>query len=261
MLALTEVAGLLGKQYLPVLPPWGTGLALGPLRRLGVPVPPEMLGQLRFGRGLDNRKLKATGFVYRYTTRETVQAFAEYLRLQPILRGMREPYRYEREVEEFLRWSPHVRNPNFRKESRMSPDELVELQKLLIDLRRPVGGRRAERRRRARRPGRGRRARRARAGRRRRARTDEPTSTADAARRRRTDTAPARRSSTTTTWRRTRSCRCSTRSRTTTSGRCATTRAGPTPARACSRRSTRWWPAAPAARRLTRAPVSPPTRR
>ena len=131
VLALSEVAGLLGKPYAPVLPPWGTSLALGPLRRLGVPVPPEMLGQLRFGRGLDNRKLKATGFVYRYTTRETVQAFAEYLRLQPILRGMREPYRYEREVEEFLRWSPHVRNPNFRKESRLSPDELVELQKLL----------------------------------------------------------------------------------------------------------------------------------
>jgi UDP-glucose 4-epimerase len=131
VLALTEVAGLLGKQYLPVLPPWGTGLALGPLRRLGAPVPPEMLGQLRFGRGTDNRKLKATGFGYRYTTRETVQAFAEYLRLQPIMRGMREPFRYEREVEDFLRWSPHVRNPNFRKESRMSPDEMVELQKLL----------------------------------------------------------------------------------------------------------------------------------
>jgi hypothetical protein len=131
ILALTEVAGLLGKQYLPLLPPWGTGLALGPLRRLGAPVPPEMLGQLRFGRGTDNRKLKATGFGYRYTTRETVQAFAEYLRLQPIMRGMREPYRYERDVEEFLRWSPHVRNPNYRKESRMSPDELVELQKLL----------------------------------------------------------------------------------------------------------------------------------
>jgi hypothetical protein len=44
---------------------------------------------------------------------------------------MREPYRYEREVEEFLRWSPHVKNPNFRKESRMSADEMVELQKLL----------------------------------------------------------------------------------------------------------------------------------
>jgi UDP-glucose 4-epimerase len=131
VLALTEVAGLLGKQYLPILPPWGTGLAMGPLRRLGLRVPPEMLGQLRFGRGLDNRRLKATGFAYRYTTRETVQAFAEFLRLRPIVAGMGEPYRYEREVEDFLRWSPHVRNPNFRKESRLAPGELVELQKLL----------------------------------------------------------------------------------------------------------------------------------
>jgi UDP-glucose 4-epimerase len=131
VLALSEVAGLLGKPYAPVLPPWGTSLALGPLRRLGVNVPPEVLGQLRFGRGLDNRKLKATGFVYRYTTRETVQAFAEFLRLRPILAGMGEPYRYEREVEDFLRWSPHVRNPNFRKETPLSAGELVELQKLL----------------------------------------------------------------------------------------------------------------------------------
>ncbi|HEY6779425.1 MAG TPA: hypothetical protein VI111_00640, partial [Thermoleophilaceae bacterium] len=29
--------------------------------------------------------------------------------LHPIVRSAREPYRYEREVEEFLRWSPHVR--------------------------------------------------------------------------------------------------------------------------------------------------------
>jgi UDP-glucose 4-epimerase len=35
----------------------------------------------------------------------------EHLRLEPILRGRggEEGYRYEREVEEFLRWSPHVR--------------------------------------------------------------------------------------------------------------------------------------------------------
>ena len=142
ILALSEVAGLLGRMYAPVLPPWGTGLALGPLRRLGAPVPPEMLGQLRYGRGLDNRKIKATGFVYRYTTRETVQSFAEFLRLRPIIGGMREPYRYEREVEEFLRWSPHVRNPNYRGDSHLSADELVELQKLLTtygDPSSPVG--------------------------------------------------------------------------------------------------------------------------
>jgi UDP-glucose 4-epimerase len=109
VLALSEVAGLLGKPYVPVLPPWGTGLAASVARRLGIRVPPEMLSQLRFGRGLDNRKLKATGFVYRYTTRETVIKLREHMRLDPILRGASEPYQYEREVEHFLRWSPHVR--------------------------------------------------------------------------------------------------------------------------------------------------------
>jgi UDP-glucose 4-epimerase len=110
VLALSEVAGLLGKPYVPMLPPWGTGIAAGVLRRLGITVPPEMLSQLRFGRGLDNRKLKATGFEYRYTTREAVIKLREHMRLDPILRGVREPYQYERDVEDFLRRSPHVRN-------------------------------------------------------------------------------------------------------------------------------------------------------
>ena len=109
VLALSEVIGLLGKRPAPVLPPWGTGLAIGPLRRLGFRLPDEMVNQLRFGRGLDNRKLKATGFRYGYTTRETVIKFGEHLRLHPVLRGSDGGYRYEKEVEEFLRWSPHVR--------------------------------------------------------------------------------------------------------------------------------------------------------
>ncbi len=109
VLVLSEVASLLGKQLAPVLPPWGTGLALEPLRLLGLQVPPEMRSQLRFGRGVDNRKLKAAGVPLRYTTRETVQAFAEHLRVAAIKRDAGEPYRYEREVEEFLRYSPSVR--------------------------------------------------------------------------------------------------------------------------------------------------------
>jgi UDP-glucose 4-epimerase len=109
VLAFSEVVGLLGKPYLPILPPWGTGLAATALRAAGLNLPPEVLSQLRFGRGLDNRKLKASGFLYRYTTRETVIKLAEHLRLAPILRGVKEPFTYEREVEDFLRWSPHVR--------------------------------------------------------------------------------------------------------------------------------------------------------
>jgi UDP-glucose 4-epimerase len=109
VLVLSEIASLLGKPLAPLLPPWGTGLALEPLKLLGVRVPPEMVSQLRFGRGLDNRKLKAAGVPLRYTTRETVQAFAEHLRVAAIKRDDGEPYRYEREVEEFLRYSPSVR--------------------------------------------------------------------------------------------------------------------------------------------------------
>jgi UDP-glucose 4-epimerase len=139
VLAFTEVVGLLGKSYAPILPPWGTGLAAAALRRAGLRLPPEMLQMLRFGRGLDNRKLKATGFAYRYTTRETVMKLAEHMRLHPVLRGIQEPYRYEREVEDFLRWSPHVRNPTYRKEGRLSAGELTELQKTLASYGERVG--------------------------------------------------------------------------------------------------------------------------
>ena len=109
VLALSEVIGLLGKRPLPILPPFGSGLLAGPLRRLGVRIPDEMNNLLRFGRGIDNRRLKATGFEYGFTSRESVIRFGEHQRLASVMRGHEESYTYEREVEEFLRWSPHVR--------------------------------------------------------------------------------------------------------------------------------------------------------
>jgi UDP-glucose 4-epimerase len=111
VLVLSEIASLLGKPLAPVLPPWGSGLAATALRGLRVRVPAEVLQQLRYGRGLDNRKLKATGWRNAHTTREAVISYAEALRIKPLLAGDRQGYRYEREVEEFLRWSPHVRRP------------------------------------------------------------------------------------------------------------------------------------------------------
>jgi UDP-glucose 4-epimerase len=134
VLALSEVAGLLGKPYAPVLPFWGTGLAASVLRRLGLRIPPEAMNQLRFGRGLDNRRYKAAGFRYGYTSREAVLKLGEHLRLHPIVRGAREPYRYEREVEEFLRWSPHVRNARGTRAQTLSREQVVELQRLLTGL-------------------------------------------------------------------------------------------------------------------------------
>lgn len=109
VLALSEAIGLLDRRPLPVIPPWGAGMLVAPLRRLGARVPDELASLLRFGRGVDNRRLKATGFAYGRTTRETVLKLAEHLRLDPVMRDSEESYTYEREVEEFLRWSRHVR--------------------------------------------------------------------------------------------------------------------------------------------------------
>lgn len=109
VLVLSEVIGLLGKLPMPILPPWGAGFVAAPIRRLGINIPDEMLQQLRFGRGIDNRLYRATGFEYQYSTRETVNWLANEQRLKPVMSRIREPYRYEREVEDFLRLSPNVK--------------------------------------------------------------------------------------------------------------------------------------------------------
>jgi len=111
VLALSEIVSLLGKSLLPVLPPWGAGFAASQLRRLGLRVPVELVRELRFGQGVDNRRLKASGFRYRYTTREAVLQLRAHQRLRPLLRSGAEPYHYEPTVEEFLRWSPSVHRP------------------------------------------------------------------------------------------------------------------------------------------------------
>jgi UDP-glucose 4-epimerase len=124
VLILSEVASLLGKTFAPILPPWGTGAALAVSRRAGLPVYPDMLPQLRFGRAVDNRAYKATGFRYQFTTRETVLKLREQQRLEPIMRGViGSAYRYEAAVEEFLRFSPSVRQPNAR--PRLSPSNVA----------------------------------------------------------------------------------------------------------------------------------------
>ena len=94
-----------------------------------------MLQQLRYGRALDNRKLKAAGYSFRATTRETVQAFAEHLRTRGLRPAPGDGYQYEREVEEFLRWSPAVRSADDRLGlGRLTPDQLAELARALESL-------------------------------------------------------------------------------------------------------------------------------
>ena len=47
--------------------------------------------------------------------------FAEHLRLGSVLRGVTEPYRYEKEVEDFLRWSPSVRDREAERGEPLAP--------------------------------------------------------------------------------------------------------------------------------------------
>jgi UDP-glucose 4-epimerase len=107
MLPWSEVAKICAKRTFP-MPPIGTTLALLPLRRIGVPIPDELVTLLRYGRGMDNRRLKRAGFDYEYTSAGTVEAFAEAMRLRGTVGGTEPEYRYERDVEQFFRHSPAV---------------------------------------------------------------------------------------------------------------------------------------------------------
>ena len=107
LLPWSEVAAICGKRTLP-MPPYGTGLAAAPLRRLGVDLAPELLDLLRYGRGVDNRRLKKAGFSYGYTSAGTVEAYAEAMRLRNTIGNAKHEYHYERDVEQFFRHSPAV---------------------------------------------------------------------------------------------------------------------------------------------------------
>jgi len=103
----SEVVGICGRRRAP-LPALATQLAAAPLRRLGVDLPPELLQLLRYGRGVDTRRLKQAGFAYRYTSAGAVENFARSLRLRGSVGSRRPPYHYDAEVERFFRQSPAV---------------------------------------------------------------------------------------------------------------------------------------------------------
>jgi UDP-glucose 4-epimerase len=109
----SEVAALSGKRTFP-LPPVGTGLAAAPLARLRlVDLPAEVLDLLRYGRGVDNRRLKQAGFAYRFTSAGSVESYAQASRLRRMVGNARPAYHYERDVENFFRRSPAVvRDPS-----------------------------------------------------------------------------------------------------------------------------------------------------
>jgi UDP-glucose 4-epimerase len=124
-LALSEALSTLGRAHAPVLPPWGTGVLAAVLARAGVGAVHDLAGQLRRGRGIDNRRLKATGFVFRATSREALAAAAGARGSRRVLHpGVPAPY--EPEVEAFLRYSPSAVAPE-PEPSRRAPDGVAAL--------------------------------------------------------------------------------------------------------------------------------------
>jgi UDP-glucose 4-epimerase len=107
LLPWSEVAHLCGKRTFP-LAPYGSTIAAMPLRLFGVELPEEVMPLLRYGRGIDNRRLKRSGFEYRYTSAGAVTAFIEAVRLRRAVGTGDRQYRYERDVEQFFRHSPAI---------------------------------------------------------------------------------------------------------------------------------------------------------
>ncbi|MBA3281284.1 MAG: NAD-dependent epimerase/dehydratase family protein [Acidimicrobiia bacterium] len=104
----SEITAIVGKRGIP-MPPFGIDMATDPLRRLGlVDLPPELISLLKYGRGIDNRRFKAAGFRYQYTSAGAVEAFVEALRLRKTVGDRDAAYRYEEDVEQFFRHSPAV---------------------------------------------------------------------------------------------------------------------------------------------------------
>ncbi|MGH9085414.1 MAG: NAD-dependent epimerase/dehydratase family protein [Acidimicrobiales bacterium] len=107
ILPWSEVAAICGKRTFP-LPPYGMGLLSAPLARLGLDLPTELLDLLRYGRGVDNRRLKDAGFDYRFTSAGAVADFVKAMRIRPLVGASETAYQYERDVEQFFRHSPAV---------------------------------------------------------------------------------------------------------------------------------------------------------
>jgi UDP-glucose 4-epimerase len=104
----SEVRAIAGRRPF-LLSPVLTGVAAAPLARARlVNLPPETLDLLRFGRGVDNRKLKEAGFTYRFTSAGAVRHFVEDQRLRRVVGETEPTYRYESDVESFFRHSPAI---------------------------------------------------------------------------------------------------------------------------------------------------------
>lgn len=104
----SEIRSIAGRPPL-FMSPVMTGVTASALARLRlVKLAPEVLDLLRFGRGVDNRKLKRAGFEYRYSTAGALRHYIESQRLRAVVGSTEPAYRYQGDVEAFFRHSPAI---------------------------------------------------------------------------------------------------------------------------------------------------------
>jgi UDP-glucose 4-epimerase len=108
-LTWSDVAHICGTHLVPLSP--YNPLKLRPLSRL-FDLPPELGDLLRYGRGVDTRRLRATGFSYRSTSAGAVESFISEVRLRRAAGRTGSSYTYEHDVEQFFRHSPSVIGPS-----------------------------------------------------------------------------------------------------------------------------------------------------
>ena len=108
LLPWSEVTALAGARKV-LLPPFFTQQAAAPLVRARMlDFPPELADLLRYGRGVDNHRLKRAGFVYEHTSAGAIRQFVRSHQLQRNVGHRASPYTYEADVEEFFQRSPAV---------------------------------------------------------------------------------------------------------------------------------------------------------
>jgi hypothetical protein len=71
-------------------------------------LPPELEDLLRFGRGVDTKRLKDLGFSFDATSARTVDMFARAVRLNRSVGDRAPSCPYDSDVEAFFRCSPAV---------------------------------------------------------------------------------------------------------------------------------------------------------
>jgi len=102
------ICKITGARRIPILA-YATSLWLKPLTMTSIlEAPNDLIELIKYGRGLDNSRLKEAGFLYKYDTLQATEAFARANRLTKTI-GKNEPgYKYQKSVELFFKHSPAI---------------------------------------------------------------------------------------------------------------------------------------------------------